>query len=253
MRAELVEGVDQRCDVVAVDPQRLPAERLPLVGDRLGAQDALGGAVGLQGVDVDDRGHVVQAVVGGLQRGLPRRALVELTVGEQVVHPGRVALVAQPQRHPGRDRQAVPERAAGDLHARGVGRHARHRQPGLVRAVGLQLLDRDDPGLGQRRVQRDGVVADREQEPVPARPVRVRGSVAQLVACRPRRARRRRRAPARCSPGPAPRPSSARSAGPGTPPPGVARYVRPDPRPDGRRRRCRWPARPRPVMCSARS
>ena len=37
------------------------------------------------------------------------------------------------------------------------------------------------PGLGQRRVERDRVVADREQEPVAARPVRVLGPVAQLV------------------------------------------------------------------------
>ena len=181
MRGQFVEGVDERGDVVAVDPQRLPPERLPFVGDRFGAQDAFGGAVGLQGVDVDDGGQVVQVVVGGLQRCLPGGALVELAVGQQVEHPGRVALVAQPERHPGGHRQAVPQRAAGDLHTRGVGRHARHRQPGLVGAVGLQLLDRDGPGLGQRRVQGDGVVADGEQEPVPIRPVRVLGPESQLV------------------------------------------------------------------------
>ena len=88
MGAQLVEGVDERFDVVAVHPQGVPAERQPLVGDGLGAQDALGGAVGLQGVDVDDRGDVVQAVVGDLQRRLPGGALVELAVRQQVVDPG---------------------------------------------------------------------------------------------------------------------------------------------------------------------
>ena len=116
--AQLVEGVDERFDVVAVDPQGVPAEGQPLVGDGLGAQDAFGGAVGLQGVDIDDRGDVVQAVVGDLQRRLPGGALVELAVREQVVDPGGVALVTQPQRHPGGDGEAVAQRAAGDLHAR---------------------------------------------------------------------------------------------------------------------------------------
>ena len=36
-------------------------------------------------------------------------------------------------------------------------------------------------GLGQRRVQRDGVVAHREQHPVPVVPVRVRGAAAGQV------------------------------------------------------------------------
>ena len=179
--AQRVERGDERGDVVAVDAQGVPAERAPLVGDGLGAQHARGGAVGLQRVDVDDRGEVVQAVVGGLQRGLPGRALVELAVGEQVVDAGRVALVAQPERHPGGDGEAVAERAAGDLHARRVGRHAGHRQPGAVGAVGRELLDRDRPGLGQRGVERDGVVADGEQEPVAVGPVRVLGPVAELV------------------------------------------------------------------------
>ena len=48
-----------------------------------------------------------------------------------------------------------------------VGGHRRHGQPRVVRPVRLQFLHRDDAGLGQRGVQRDRVVANREQEPVP--------------------------------------------------------------------------------------
>ena len=77
--------------------------------------------------------------------------------------------------------EAVAQRAAGDLHAGRVGGHARHRQPGLVGPVGLELLQGDGPGLGEGGVQRDGVVADGEQEPVAVLPVRVLGAVAELV------------------------------------------------------------------------
>ena len=47
------------------------------------------------------------------------------------------------------------------------------------RAVGLQLVLGDDAGLDQRRVERDGVVADREQEAVAALPLRILRPVAQ--------------------------------------------------------------------------
>ena len=58
---------------------------------------------------------------------------------------GRIALLAA-ARAPCRQRSAspMPERAAGDLHARRVGGHAGHRQAAVVAAVGLQL------GLGDR-------------------------------------------------------------------------------------------------------
>ena len=75
--------------------------------------------------------------------------------------------------------EAVAERAAGDLHARRVGGHARHRQAAVVGAVGLELVLGQDAGLDQRRVERDGVVADREQEAVAPLPVRVVRPVAQ--------------------------------------------------------------------------
>ena len=176
-----VERADERRDVVAVDAHGVPAERAPLVRDRLGLQDAGGGAVGLQRVDVDDRGHVLEAVVRAGHRGLPRGALVELAVGEQGVDARRVALVAEAERHPGRHAEPVSERAARDLHAGRVRRHPRHRQARAVAAVGLELGDADHARLGERGVQGDRVVADREQEAVACRPVRVVGPEAQLV------------------------------------------------------------------------
>ena len=176
-----VEGAQQRVDVVAVDALDVPAERRPFVGDRFDAQHPGGGAVGLQGVDVDHRGQVAQPVMACAHRRLPRRALVELTVGEEVEDPRRRTLVTQPQGHADRDGQAVAQRAAGDLHAGGVAGHSRHRQPGPVGAVGVEFVDVDDAGFGQRGVQPDGVVTGRQQEPVPALPVRILGAVAQLV------------------------------------------------------------------------
>jgi hypothetical protein len=129
LRGGGVERGQQRLHVVAVDALREPAGRPPLVLRGLDAQHRVGGPVGLQGVHVDHRGEPAEPVVGGAHRGLPRRALVELAVGEEVEHAGVGALQAQAERHPDGHGQAVPERPAGDLHARRVGGHPGHRQP----------------------------------------------------------------------------------------------------------------------------
>ena len=75
----------------------------------------------------------------------------------------------------------MSERAAGDLHAGRIGRHAGHRQTAVVAAVGLELVSRDDPGLDQRGIERDRVVADREQEAVAPLPCRILRAVAHRV------------------------------------------------------------------------
>ena len=129
LSGDVVEGGQQRVDVVAVDPADEPAAGLPFVGDRLDAQHPGGGSVGLQGVDVHQRGQVPEPVMARAYRGFPRRALVQFPVGEEVEDPRGRTLVAQPQRHPDRDGQAVPQRAAGDLHPRCVAGHPGHRQP----------------------------------------------------------------------------------------------------------------------------
>ena len=128
------------------------------------------------------RGEVAELVVDGAHGRLPGRALVELAVGEEVDRPATSSPGAA-ARAPSRPRRCRPwpERAAGDLHSRGVGGHAGHRQPGVVGPVGVELGDGDDPGLGEGGVQADGVVAGGQQEPVAALPVRVVGAVAELV------------------------------------------------------------------------
>jgi hypothetical protein len=69
----------------------MPAEGGPFVGQRLEAQPCRR-AVGLLVVDVDQADQVAQPVVGGGQRGLPGRALVQLAVGHGVVDEGVAAL-----------------------------------------------------------------------------------------------------------------------------------------------------------------
>ena len=86
-----------------------------------------------------------------------------------------------PRQNPTASAEAVAERSAGDLHARRVGGHARHRQAAVVGAVALELVLRDDPRLDQGRVERDGVVADREQEAVAALPFRILGPIVHRV------------------------------------------------------------------------
>src|SRR6478752_3771575 len=89
LAGDVIERGQQRVDVVAVDPQDEPPAGLPFVGDRLDAQYPGGGSVGLQRVDVAQRGEVSEPVVAGAHRGFPRRALVELAVGKEVDDPYR--------------------------------------------------------------------------------------------------------------------------------------------------------------------
>src|SRR5699024_4575511 len=138
-------------------------------------------AVGLLVVEVDDRDEVVQRVVRGDRGGLPGGALAELAVGEQVVHEAVGALALQAHRDSVRDPEAVPEGAAGDLDAGGVGAHRGHREAGVVARVGLQLLGGEELRLGQRGVQRQGVVADRELEAVALLALGLEGVQPQLV------------------------------------------------------------------------
>jgi hypothetical protein len=177
-----VEGLQHGGQVVAVDPLHMPAEGGPLVGERLETQHLAGGAVRLLVVDIDEADEVAQPLVGGGHGRLPSGTFVELAVGHRVVDEGRVALVAKPQSHAHRDRQALAQRAAGHLHARRVGRHAGHGQTAVVAAVGLQLALGDDAGFDQRRIESDRVVPVRKQEAVAAFPFGLVRSQAQRVA-----------------------------------------------------------------------
>ena len=164
----------------------MPAERREPVLQRLEAGHLGRWTVGLLVVDVDDADQVIELVVARRPGALPDRALAQLAVREQAVDEGVRLLALQPQAEPDSERQPVAERAAGDLHARRVGRHAGHGQAAVVGAIGLHFVLGNDAGLDQRRVERDGVVADREQEAVAALPLRVVRAVAHGMEVRHR-------------------------------------------------------------------
>ena len=130
-----VESVDQGGDVVAVDARRC-ASRMPPTCPRAARCAARPGrSVGLQAVHVDDAEQVAEPMVGGGHRGLPGRALVEFAVAHHVDRPGSpLPWNRRPSAMPTRDAQAVAERAAGDLHAGGVGAHARTSAAGSRRS-----------------------------------------------------------------------------------------------------------------------
>ena len=180
--ARAVEGVTHRLDVVAVQALHVPAERGPLVGERLEAHHLVGMRVGLLVVQVHQHDEVGKAVVARGQCGFPRRTFVELAVGHAVVDEGGVALLAKPERHPHGDGEPLAERSARHLHPRRVARHARHGQAAIVGAIGLELFLGEDARIDEGGVERDRVVAVRKEEAVAALPLRVVGAVAKRMA-----------------------------------------------------------------------
>ena len=69
---------------VAVDALRVPAEGVPFLVQRLETHHLGGRAVGLLIITVDEREKIAQPMVCAGHRGLPRRAFLALTVGQQV-------------------------------------------------------------------------------------------------------------------------------------------------------------------------
>ena len=158
-----VGGVD-RVVVVAVDRDRVPAERLgPLdVAVEVPADHRLAGLA--EPVDVDDRRQVVEAVEGGVLERLPHRALGHLGVAAQAPHAvGQPVELLARDRHADRDRQALAERAGGHVDPR----DDRHRVALELRAEPAerqQVLVRDRPGrLEHRVVQRRRVALGEDQ------------------------------------------------------------------------------------------
>ncbi len=170
-----------RVQVVAVDPLTMPAECLPLRFQRLGTEHLRGMAIGLLVVEIHQTDQVTQLVMSGGHRRFPRRSLAKFTVRHQVVDEGIRPFAFQAQSHANGNTQPVTQRATRDLHARCVGRHAGHWHPAVVHAVGVEFVFREDTGLHQRRVERDGVMADGKQKPVPSFPFRITGPVAERV------------------------------------------------------------------------
>ena len=174
-----VRGV-HRLDVVAVDLDRVPAERLgpravvvelPLVHRRAALPEP---------VDVEDRRQVVELVVPGVLERLPDRPLGGLAVAAEHPDPVRepVEVLAR-DRHPDPDRQPLAERAGGDVDPG----DQRRRMPLEHRAelpVGEHLLVRDRAGGAEHRVQERRRVPLREDQAVVRRSVGRVEVVAQM-------------------------------------------------------------------------
>ena len=149
---------------MAVDLDRVPAERRGIAGVEVEVPLVASRAGLAQSVDVDDRGQSVESVERSLGDRLPHGALGHLRIAAQ--DPGSIRqpieLLAG-ERDTDPDRQALAERAGGDVGPRQDGRRVAF-QPAAAPAVGHQLLlvDRAD-GLEDRVVQRRGVALGEDQ------------------------------------------------------------------------------------------
>ena len=167
-----VGGVD-RGVVVAVDRDRVPAERLgPLdVAVEVPADHRLARLA--EAVDVDDRGQVVEPVEGGVLERLPHRALGHLGVAAQAPHAvGQAVELLARERHADRDRQALAERAGGHVDPRDD-RDRVALELGAERAERQQLLVGDRAGRLEHRVVQRRRVALGEDQVVVVRVLRV--------------------------------------------------------------------------------
>ncbi len=158
-------GVD-RVEVVAVERDRIPPERLGARDVRVEVPSDHRLATLAEPVDVDDRREVVELEVRSVLERLPHRALGHLAVAAQHPHAARQALeVLRGERHPDADRKALAERARRDVDPRdGRCRMALEHAP--ERPVLEDLLVGDDARCAEDRVEKGRRVALREDEPV---------------------------------------------------------------------------------------
>ena len=99
-----------RLDVVPVDLDRLPAERVRAVAVdvEVPADHRLPALA--QAVDVEDRGQVVELVMGGVLESLPHRAFGHFAVAREHPHArGEPVEVLRCERHSDAERQALAE------------------------------------------------------------------------------------------------------------------------------------------------
>ena len=180
-RAAALQRLDDLLHVMAVDLDRVPAEGLELGPHVADVHDLLGGAVGLQVVVVDDRGQVGDAEVNRGGRRLPGLALLAVAVGQHPEHVGGVgeAVEAQRQADPDAHRQALAERAGGDLDPGGAAHVRMPLELGPDLPQPHQVLEREVAVLGERRVLDGRRVALAEHEPVAGRPFGVVGIVTE--------------------------------------------------------------------------
>ena len=168
-------------DVVTVDRDRVPAERAS-AGDvdvEIPADHRL--AALAQPVDVEDRGQVVELVVGRVLERLPHRAFGHLAVAAE--HPGsrRHAVEAlRGERRADPDREPLSERAGGDVDPGKDGR-GMPLEPASELAVRKQLLVRDHARCEVEGVEQRRGVPLREDQPVVRGALRRTEVVAQVA------------------------------------------------------------------------
>src|ERR1043166_685768 len=118
----LIERLADLIEVVTVDLDHRPAERLPLLDHRLEVEDLRHEVVELDAVCVEDHRQVTEAVPGltelrSFHARLPDLTLLDLAVTEDAVHAIGFRAEAKAEPHSDRDREALAERAGGRLDA----------------------------------------------------------------------------------------------------------------------------------------
>ena len=119
------EGRQQLRVIVTVHLAHVPAERPPLVRERLQAHGRLGAVALLETVAVDDDGEPVEPEVAGRHRRFPHRALLQLAVAGEHERPPVRPVELRGERDAHGHRQPVPEWTgvgldAGQLRSVGV-------------------------------------------------------------------------------------------------------------------------------------
>ena len=148
-------GAVDGCDVVAVDLDRAPPERLRPVAEHVGLPAVHRRSALAEPVEVQDRGHVAGAVEGRRLHRLPDGALGHLRVAEQDPHVGVGAVESKRERHPESDREALAERAGGHVDPReALGRRGMTLQGGSVGAKRQEQFVVERAGRLQHGVER---------------------------------------------------------------------------------------------------
>src|SRR5438093_13326489 len=106
----LLDRREDLAEVVPVDGEDVPVERFPFLRERLERHDVLRAALLLDSVPVDESGQVVEAVLRGGHRGLPRLADVLLAVPTDAVDPPRLVIHPRREREPNPAPQALTSR-----------------------------------------------------------------------------------------------------------------------------------------------
>ena len=130
-------------------------------------------AVDLQLVVVDDGHEAPELLMGGEHGRLPHLTLLALAIAEHREDEAVLAGQAQAGRKARGHGKSLAERASGHLHAGqqvGIGMPLQAR---AELAQGVQLVDREEAGVGQRRIERRRRMPLGQDEPVAAGLVRV--------------------------------------------------------------------------------